>query len=306
MSHGEIQTIKTAGYNFVRLWVSKRLSTRPYRPSSRGTWAVNANSWSRNMARILRLSILLIWIALWMIPEVSATTFDHSKFDQILKEYVDDKGLVDYNGIAKDRRFTEYMQSLQTAKVEEFSRDGQLAFWINAYNAVTIDKVIKTKPTKSVRETLIPGLWTSTKFFTTRENMVANQVLSQDDIENDILRKRFKDPRIHFAIICASMGCPPLPRIAYTEENVQVRLEEETRKYLNSPRGTRIDRAANTLYVSRLFDWYATDFVQKSGSVLAFMKPYLNEETLAFLAGKPKISFLEYNWALNAQAPLKE
>jgi len=241
-----------------------------------------------------------------MIPEVSATTFDHSKFDQILKEYVDDKGLVDYNGIAKDRRFTEYMQSLQTAKVEEFSRDGQLAFWINAYNAVTIDKVIKTKPTKSVRETLIPGLWTSTKFFTTRENMVANQVLSQDDIENDILRKRFKDPRIHFAIICASMGCPPLPRIAYTEENVQVRLEEETRKYLNSPRGTRIDRAANTLYVSRLFDWYATDFVQKSGSVLAFMKPYLNEETLAFLAGKPKISFLEYNWALNAQAPLKE
>jgi hypothetical protein len=243
---------------------------------------------------------------LWFIPGVSADTFDHSKFDQALKKYVDNNGLVDYNSIAKDRRFTEYMQSLQRARVGEFSRDGQLAFWINAYNAVTIDKVIKKKPKKSVRETFVPGVWTSTKFFTSREHIVAGKRLSQDDIEHEILRKQFKDPRIHFVIICASMGCPPLPRIAYTEENVQARLEEETRKYLNSPRGTRIDRAENTLHVSKLFDWFATDFIQKSGSTLAFMRPYLNEETLSFLERDPKISYLEYNWALNAQAPLKE
>jgi hypothetical protein len=197
------------------------------------------------------------------------------------------------------------MRSLQRAKVEEFSRNGQLAFWINAYNAVTIDKVIKKNPKKSVRETFVPGVWTGTKFFTSREHIVANQKLSQDDIEHEILRKKFKDPRIHFAIICASMGCPPLPRIAYTEENVQARLEEETRKYLNSPRGTQIDRAENTLFVSKLFDWFATDFIQKSGSTLAFMRPYLNEETRAFLSRDPTISYLEYNWALNAQAPLE-
>ena len=248
---------------------------------------------------------MLSWILLWMIPGVSASTFDHSKFDLVLKQYVDDKGLVDYNSIAKDRGFSEYMQSLQKAKVEEFSRDGQLAFWINAYNAVTIDKVIKKKPKKSVRETFIPGVWTGTKFFTSREHIVAGKRLSQDDIENEILRKQFQDPRIHFAIICASMGCPPLPRIAYTEENVQTRLEEETRKYLNSPRGTRIDRTANTLHVSKLFDWFASDFINKSGSILAFMRPYLNEETLSFLERDPTISYLDYNWALNAQAPLK-
>jgi hypothetical protein len=236
---------------------------------------------------------------------VSAATFDHSKFDRALKKYVDDKGLVDYNSIAKDRSFSEYMQSLETAKVEEFSRDGQLAFWINAYNAVTIDKVIKTKPKKSVRETFIPGVWTGTKFFTSREHIVAGERLSQDDIEHEILRKEFKDPRIHFAIICASMGCPPLPRIAYTEENVQTRLEEETREYLNSPRGTRIDRAENTLYVSKLFDWFGSDFINKSGSVLVFMEPYLDEEVRTFLARDPMISYLEYDWALNAQAPLK-
>ena len=257
------------------------------------------------MTRTLSTLVLLLSISLWFIPGVSAETFDHSKFDQALKKYVDDKGLVDYNSIAKDSGFSEYVQSLQDARVEEFSRDGQLAFWINGYNAVTIDKVIKKKPKKSVRETFIPGVWTATKFFTSREHIVAGKRLSQDDIEHEILRKQFKDPRIHFAIICASMGCPPLPRLAYTEENVQTRLEEETRKYLNSPRGTRIDRAENTLHVSKLFDWFATDFIQKSGSTLAFMRLYLNEETLSFLERDPMISYLEYNWALNAQAPLK-
>jgi hypothetical protein len=198
------------------------------------------------------------------------------------------------------------MESLQSAKAEELPRDGQLAFWINAYNAVTIDKVIKGKPKKSVRETLVPGLWTSTQFFTTREHTVAGKLLSQDDIEHEILRKRFKDPRIHFSIICGSLGCPPLPRVAYTEQNVQTRLEEETRKYLNSPRGTRVDRAENTLYLSKLFDWFADEFIRKSGSVMNFMRPYLNEETLSFIELNPKISYLEYNWALNAQAPLEQ
>ena len=257
------------------------------------------------MTRKLSTIVLLLWILLWMIPGVSAATFDHSKFDQALKKYVDDKGLVDYNSIAKDSGFSEYVQSLQTARVEELSRDGQLAFWINAYNAVTIDKVIKKKPKKSVRETFIPGVWTATKFFTSREHIVAGKRLSQDDIEHEILRKQFKDPRIHFAIICASMGCPLLPRIAYTEENVQTRLEEETRKYLNSPRGTLIDRAENTLHVSKLFDWFGSDFINKSGSILAFMQPYLYEEVRIFLKRDPMISYLEYNWALNAQAPLK-
>lgn len=240
-----------------------------------------------------------------VVPGVFANDFDHSTFDQVLKSYVDEKGLVDYNGIGKNQQFSEYLQSLQGAKVEELTRDGQLAFWINAYNAVTIDKVIKEKPKKSVRETFVPGVWTGTKFFTSREHIVAGKRLSQDDIEHEILRKQFQDPRIHFAIICASMGCPSLPRVAYTEANVKTRLEEETKSYLNSNRGTRIDRSTNTLYVSKLFDWFSEDFIQKSGSTVAFMRPYLDEEVLSFLDGKPKISYLKYDWALNAQAPLK-
>ncbi|MEJ2727468.1 MAG: DUF547 domain-containing protein [Deltaproteobacteria bacterium] len=235
----------------------------------------------------------------------SAEAFDHSAFDQVLKTYVNDQGRVDYNGIAGDPAFKAYMKSLESADLDSMSRNARLAFWINAYNAVTIDKVIRWKPKKSVRETLIPGLWTSTKFFTSRENTVAGKRLSQDDIENDILRKQFKDPRIHFAIICASSGCPPLPRFAYTEENVQKKLAEETRKYINSERGTRIDFADNTLYLSKLFDWYAADFESKSGSVLNFIKPYLDEKTLAFLERDPKIAYLNYDWALNAQGPIK-
>ena len=257
------------------------------------------------MKRKIVVPLTTLLTILWLVPGVFANDFDHSTFDQVLQSYVDEKGLVDYNSIAKDKGFSEYMQSLQTAKVEEFSRDGQLAFWINAYNAITIDKVIKVKPKKSVRETFIPGVWTGTKFFTSQEHIVAGKRLSQDDIEHEILRKQFQDPRIHFAIICASLGCPPLPRIAYTEGNVQTRLEEETQSYLNSTRGTRIDRSTNTLYVSKLFDWFPQDFIQKSGSTVAFMRPYLDEEVLNFLDGKPKISYLKYDWALNAQAPLK-
>ena len=235
----------------------------------------------------------------------AAATFDHSIVDQILKSYVNDKGLVDYNGIAKDTALNSYIESLEQAKPETMSRDGKMAFWINAYNAITIDKVIKWRPKKSVRETLIPGIWTSTKFFTTREHTVAGKRLSQDDIEHEILRKQFKDPRIHFTIICASSSCPPLPRFAFTEENFQTRIEEETRKYINSGRGTKTDYAENTLFLSKLFDWFSGDFESKSGSVMDFIKPYLNQEALSFLDRKPKISYLHYDWSLNAQGALK-
>lgn len=248
---------------------------------------------------------VLILLISGLYQPVSAVGFDHSKFDQILKTYVNRNGLVDYNGIAGDQKFKPYMESFKSANLDSMSRNGQLAFWINAYNAVTIDKVIKWKPEKSVRETFIPGVWTSTKFFTSREHTVAGKRLSQDDIEHEILRKQLKDPRIHFAIICASSSCPPLPRFAYTEENVQTKLEEETRKYINSERGTRIDFAENTLYLSKLFDWFSGDFESKSGSVLDFIKPYLEEKTLVFLEREPKIAYIHYDWSLNAQAPLR-
>jgi hypothetical protein len=247
---------------------------------------------------------ILILISLVIAPTVSAMAFDHSQFDQILQAYVDDEGLVDYNAIAKDTRFQNYMERIKTAETDEMTVDGRLAFWINAYNAVTIDKVIKWKPKKSVRETAIRGLWTSTKFFTSREHVVAGKQLSQDDIEHEILRKQLKDPRIHFAIVCASSSCPKLARFAFSEEQVQRQLEEETRKYINSDRGTRIDYAENTLYLSKLFDWFAGDFKNASGSVLAFIKPYLEPDALTFLERKPKIEYLRYNWALNAKKPL--
>ena len=135
--------------------------------------------------------------------------------------------------------------------------------------------------------------------------MVAGKQMSQDDIEHRILRKELKDPRIHFAIVCASSSCPKLARYAFSEENVQRQLEEETRKYINSDRGTRIDYAENTLYLSKIFDWFAGDFESKSGSVLAFIRHYLKEDAIIFLKRKPKIEYLHYDWALNARKPLK-
>ena len=248
--------------------------------------------------------LMILLIAIGHQQTAQAADFDHAKFDQILKTYVDTEGRVDYNGIAADNTFDEYMRTLENAKADALSRDGQLAFWINAYNAVTIDKVIKWKPKKSVRETFVPGVWTGTKFFTSRDHTVAGQRLSQDDIEHEILRKRFQDPRIHFAIVCASTGCPPLPQFAYTAENVQNKLADETRKYLNSKRGLQIDYVENTMMLSKLFDWFAGDFESKSGSVTNFIKPYLDEKAMAFIDRMPKVSYIEYDWALNAKEPI--
>jgi len=253
----------------------------------------------------LTVGMISIFIIFGITQGAIAANFDHSIFDQVLKDHVDDKGLIDYNGISNESGFRAYIESLKTADLVEMPKNGQLSFWLNAYNAVTIDKVIKWKPKKSVRETLIPGLWTSTKFFTSREHEVAGKRMSPDDIEHEILRKKFNEPRIHFAVVCASSSCPPQPRFAYTEKNVQEMLEEETRKYMNSQRGTRIDYAENTLYLSKIYDWFADDFIAHSGSVFNFIKPYLSKESLLFLERKPKISYLQYDWALNAKEPIK-
>jgi hypothetical protein len=143
---------------------------------------------------ILTVSIIF---AAGLCQSVSAAGFDHSIFDRILKTYVNKLGRVDYNGIAGDQTFNRYMESLKTVQADTMSRNGQLAFWINAYNAVTIDKVIKWKPKKSVRETFVPGVWNGTKFFTSREHTVAGKQLSPDDIEHEILRKRLKMKRVN-------------------------------------------------------------------------------------------------------------
>jgi hypothetical protein len=255
--------------------------------------------------RKILVLMMTVFLMTGFVRVFAAAPFDHLKFDQILHQYVNDKGRIDYNGIAANPIFSAYMQSLESADIDAMSLNEQLAFWLNAYNAVTIDKVIKWKPNKSVRETFIPGIWTSTSFFTTREHTVAGRRLSQDDIENDILRKQFKDPRIHFAIICASSGCPPPPRFAYTGANVQIKLAEETRSYLNSARGTKIDEAENRFNISKLFDWFSGDFESKAGSVLNFITPYLDNETAAFLKRNPGIAYIQYDWSLNAQEPLK-
>lgn len=256
------------------------------------------------MTKLLPLPLLLA-ILLAPAPVAADKAFDHSLFDGLLAEFVDDKGLIDYNGIGHDPRLGRYMEMLAEADIEGMSRDERLAFWINAYNAVTIDKVIKWKPKKSVRETLIPGLWTATKFYESREHVVAGRTVSPDDIENDILRKEFQDPRIHFAIICASSGCPPQPRFAYTGENVQGKLEQETTSYLRSPRGMQVQREKGVLAISSIFKWFGGDFVKKSGAVLDFIRPYATDEVRSFMETNPEVTYLDYNWALNAREPLR-
>ena len=272
---------------------------------NRWKWRIWDKGTDAAMRKIATYTIVIFIFLAFGYTGAQTADFDHSDFDRILQTFVDHIGLVDYRGIAEGRLFKNYITALETADIKTLSGDARLAFWINAYNAVTIDKVIRWKPKKSVRETFIPGIWTSKKFFKTREHTVAGQRLSLDNIEHDILRKQFKEPRIHFAVICASRSCPPLPRFAYTEENVQTALEEETRKYINSNRGIRIDTAGNRLHISRIFEWFPDDFTAQSSSVIGFLERHLEREGLDYLKGEPEIMYLPYDWALNAQDPLR-
>jgi len=238
-------------------------------------------------------------------PAALAMDVDHSAFERILRQYVNGDGLVDYRGIERSAGFKAYLADLEASDVGNLSGTGRLAFWINAYNAITIDKVIKWKPEKSVRETFLPGVWTGTRFFKTREHVIAGKRLSQDDIEHRILRKAFPDPRIHFALICASKGCPSLPRFAYTAENVMSALDSVTREYIASAKGIRFDPAGEKLHVSKIFKWYRDDFIAHSGSIAGFLAPYLDGSAAAQLKRGIGIAYLPYDWSLNAQEPLR-
>ena len=256
--------------------------------------------------KILRIGILIFLV---VFPAKIMATPSHYLFTALLSEHIfEDR--VNYRQLCNDGRFLYYIEQLSETDPEKLVRpEEKLAFWINAYNAYTLKIVCEHYPIKSINNLhfgwvkigslLNKTVWDRNFILINNKKMTLNQ------IEHEILRKKFQDPRIHFAIICASSGCPLLPKFAYTGENVQMKLEEETRKYLNSERGIRIDYVENTLQISKLFDWFAGDFESKSGSAINFIKPYLNDEGMAFLDRKPRISYISYNWALNAKEPIK-
>ena len=224
--------------------------------------------------------------------------FSHDLFDQVLQEHVDERQQVDYEKLeANPEKLEAYLDLLAVANPAALSYNEQLAFWVNAYNALVVKGVIDHYPIRSVRKVkLFNGFFSRLKF------QVAGKTYTLNEIEHGIIRTEFVDPRVHFVLVCASSSCPPLWNRAYTAETIEERLETATLNFIRDPEQVRIDRAERRVYLSKIFKWYKDDFKEGYEDVADFLSDYLPHEDAEFLASTDvKFRYLDYDWTLNDQ-----
>lgn len=221
--------------------------------------------------------------------------FNHADYDALLKTYVN-AGSVRYKTWKKNpadlARLDAYITQLGSATLTGASRNERLAFYINAYNAITLKTVLDAYPVTSIKK--ISGAWSRVAW------RVAGKQVSLNNIEHDIVRPEFQDARIHFALVCAAKDCPPLQSRAYTAAGIDSELTHVTKIFLRS---TKVDVAHKRLVVSSLFKWYGEDFVKNEGSVTAFVAKYRADsaEAAALRAGRWSVSYADYDWSLNGE-----
>ncbi len=240
---------------------------------------------------------------------VSIDQIDHSDWDRLLKKYVDQSGNVDYRRwkqTAEDvQRLDMYLAHLSMADPRvRASREATLAFWINAYNAVTIKGILREYPTTSIRNHTARvfgyNIWKDLQL------LVAGESFYLEQMEHEILRK-MNEPRIHFAIVCASMSCPRLRNEAYAGQNLEAQLADNARDFFAKPGNFRYDPSGQRFYLSSILKWFAEDFGGDQATQLRAIAPYLPTPAAQQAANTNAvhISYLGYDWDLNDQETVR-
>ncbi len=248
------------------------------------------------MITINKIPLLFIALIATLAPS-SARAFDHThaEFNEVLGKFVNTKGMVDYPGLKAYRsKLDHYLKETGAISESEFNgwtRDQRLAFLINVYNAETLQLIIDNYPVKSIKKigSLFGQPWDveSVTLFGKKTTL--------NTIEHKILRPKYQEPRVHFVIVCAAMGCPPLYNKAFVPENLDDQLNARGRYFLSQKSKNKLD--GNTLYLSPIFDWFAEDFTE-NGSIQDFVAPLFPTD----LKGKKlKIKYTSYDWSLNQQ-----
>lgn len=228
----------------------------------------------------------------------SAYGFDktYSGWNNILEKFTvlhKKQVLVDYNKLKKNpKELNAYLKTFENLKktdFDKFSKKEKLAFWINAYNAFTFRLIIKNYPVESIKDI---GWFFSTPWKIDFINMFG-KVMSLDDIEHGIIRKEYQEARIHFALNCASIGCPSLYQKAFIAEKIDEQLQECTKSFLLNTRKNVMSK--KTMYVSKVFDWFEEDFEKYHGSVQKFIGKILDIKE----PEKKKLKYIKYDWGLN-------
>ena len=229
-------------------------------------------------------------------------TIDFRIWDELLQRYVDDLGRVNYRRWKAEEAdvLRAWLESFADVDLADFTdADARLALWLNAYNAIAISQVLEVYPISSIRPKVlgIPNWLSFLDFFTRSNTIIGGKKYSLNQIEHAILRPEFAEPRIHFALVCASVGCPLLRRGAYFPESVRTQLEADASRFIHNPDKVRYDAQKKTLYLSKIFKWYEEDFVKAAGSVGEYVRGYLGPE--AAVGDGWAIVFLPYDWNLN-------
>jgi hypothetical protein len=248
--------------------------------------------------------------------------FSNARFDKVVERFVNENGLVDYSSLREDSGdLEEYYRLIATYSPDSHSdlfptKDHKLAYWINAYNAAVIKTVLSYYPITSVLDVKQPAVFfflsDKSGFFVFQRLTFGGKVTSLYYLENGVIRKRFDDPRIHFALNCAALGCPRLPRQSFSGEALDHQLENEARLFLAEERNFKIDHQEKTIYLSSIFQWYEEDFIGgyqnrfpgHTASLLKYIALYLTPEKTAQLnkyGDDYTVRFVPYDWRLNDQ-----
>ncbi len=228
------------------------------------------------------------------------TQLNFAPWDSLLRTYVDDQGRVAYDRWqqASLSELEQWLTSMDSLDLQGLERTSAIATLLNLYNALTIRQVLHQYPIASIRPKFlgIPNWLAFLRFFTKPVYTLNAQSLSLNAIEHDILRQQFLDPRIHFALVCASVGCPLLRAAAYVPDQLSDQLEEDCDRFINNPDKVRYDAGSRTLFCSKIFKWYKTDFLTVADSVPAYINRYY---TATQLPAAVKVVYLPYSWQLN-------
>ena len=245
---------------------------------------------------------LLLTALLGFARVAPAADFDHSHalLDKVLKAHVKD-ALVNYPALkASPKDLNAYLDQLAAVTEADFQKwpeQQQLAFLMNLYNAATLRLIIDNYPIASIKKIggLLSGPW--------KQEVVRlfGQTTTLEHLEHQILRKKYTEPRVHFAIVCAAKGCPPLRAEAFVADKLDAQLDEQGRIFLGTKEKNRVEAGTRTLYLSPIFKWFSEDFEKKSGTVVKFVTPFFTADDQKTLRADWKISYTDYDWSLNVQ-----
>jgi len=248
------------------------------------------------VVRVCAAALLVATVLAARTPPVrAAESFDHSAWSKLLERHVDEDGRVAYRSLAANdaAALDAYLAALAAADPGGWPRDEQLAFWLNAYNAVIFRAVLDGESAESLL-----GRY---QMFFRYKRTVGGKERTPDEIENRIIRPS-GESRIHFALVCASSSCPKLMRRAWLAATLDADLDAAARRFVNDPVRNRIVPGRDDVELSAIFDWYDEDFGGNDDALRAYVARFADEPARAFLTEyKPDVEFLDYDWTMNAQ-----